>query len=472
MVFRFILVAAYCFCLTPLCAFADGDTDTNVDLPEINYLFQGRIIFPADDDNQWKKTDPETNNNEVTLDVPIYGKIELQWDIPEIIRRNFLNDCQIRKSKKNGNNVQIVVTGVSFSGTKEITMEEATIGGGNNEGDYYSIYCKQPPPDPITVAYEEDPYAQISGLGEVAADVHWCETSFESIVKRTNIIPGGDDWGVTNITEDSFQSWLQNDIEDRCLFLGEECTADHDISERKRPRRSGDKNDAMAAMVATYCEVPEEPIGPPPPADERQNHYYDSGSTILERIKHYTERNIVVPFVIRLPEQSIREQSSSVGGHMLLALSVSYSANEVTIESLDPNGPKLTNVICNLEPMRLESPYWVFIADMNCYHEDWGIVALTPLDPEAGEHYLSPGSFQARQISWHLARVYEHCIEPSNQETEFCQRKGNWTDWLRTNYPNVSNFDYLGRGGFCDRWTDFVLAITYLGNFVGECPKP
>ena len=140
-----------------------------------------------------------------------------------------------------------------------------------------------------------------------------------------------------------------------------------------------------------------------------------------------------------------------ISGHSIIGLKFMKDASGgvSSIDFLDPNGPKVRTLKnCNAHLSSGTPPNLPFLwCDYDIFPASWGQVRIAVKDFDLYE----TKKFESERQSYCLGK-----------NTEFCKR--NISDYLETNFPYINN---PGAEGSCLGWSDFVLRVAYLGDFVG-----
>jgi hypothetical protein len=140
-----------------------------------------------------------------------------------------------------------------------------------------------------------------------------------------------------------------------------------------------------------------------------------------------------------------------IKGHETIVLEItSLDTNGgYRMEILDPNGPRLDTFICKKTICGGHSFY-------GCSSPNYPGNFFVPID--------------SKDVSTLVASLNSFCR--SNSQSKFCKdRYSNTSLWLKNNYPLIDNPAGSTERGSCFGWSDFILKVTYLGEFGYECPR-
>ena len=163
---------------------------------------------------------------------------------------------------------------------------------------------------------------------------------------------------------------------------------------------------------------------------------------------------------------SIRTLSPARDGHSIIALGIKDISDNFeerySIHFLDPIGPTAMDMDCKVSKQTVAIKYTdgttkeEKIKSMYCLHPLIGFVEpkLSKQDIDITESLRTAKSNFCQTHSTHA----------------LCKKRQNISYWLEFNYPfNISNTRPEFGRGVCRGWTEFVLKVAYLGNFIGEC---
>jgi len=247
-----------------------------------------------------------------------------------------------------------------------------------------------------------------------------CELSFRSIADSLS----GEK--ATHITEQNMRRWALTDDLDYKDAIG-----------------SGDVRDLTAEIVNRQdtgsCAGSSTSIPNPGDFEETQAVIRE----LKKRIKNPDNPNLkdVVEIGISNYERDIH--------HAEIALELIDNGDSYAIKILDPNGPKISSITCpktEFSDCKQASSYTGNVYDFQ--------ISLTGLRDQ-----------DSTRIKRKQLRTVE-CSKTIGRPTdEFCNR--NFAKWLEENYPNIDNPADESSRGSCWGWSDFMISVAYLGDFVG-----
>lgn len=468
--------------------------------PPSPYVLKARVISPGF----------ETGWSETQLSVPLHGQVQLKWDaaLSNHFLPLFTSDCQIRRVSKDGKtSLETLVDNVGLTGEAAFYVNHLNPLIANDLFSY-AHYCR---------FVNSGNYGATNFERRIRADVDICENPFDNIVKslRENKI--------TRITEDNFRDWADADDFDYCDYSSTDGKCARNRLSSSSPiwgveslQRSGDRSDIKEAMsliqqdyledstVASLQELLKndlKTIGSLYETLRKIKEINDQGQPTFVAEVVYEERfdptqhqAVLSPevFAEALSKHNkgelvlVAEYGPGPGRHATIALKTreikTPGSGEVVgynFEVLDSNyvsdpNPSITPVV-NLSCTR-RTTYFAFINRAGAPRQ------LVKLDP--GRYVCDRKTSDGNQVAYSILvnRNYPidslrtaftaHCRKHS--QSKMCQeRQANMSAWLRDNYPLVGNFaTFKSLVGNCFGWTDFILRTTYLGDFVGECPRP
>jgi hypothetical protein len=246
-----------------------------------------------------------------------------------------------------------------------------------------------------------------------------CEEPFGRIISNLNN-PNGQP---VNITDDGFREWAMNDSDDRA------------------PQKSGDVND-LTQYIARGLDYR--------PLDLEYSGVYNPKfmdfsliENLFEEMNQLTSNGQPVLFVI-----DIFNPQGASGLHAVIATSVTrLGETAYSVDVVDPNGPSDYTLNCEFK----ESTYGYFIYDCG----------PIPLFGFENSEALPVGMRYPASLSERTT------ICNNVPDSEICLR--NVAEWVSENYPSISNPVCSRTGqGSCGYWSEFVLQVGYLGEFIGE----
>jgi hypothetical protein len=176
-------------------------------------------------------------------------------------------------------------------------------------------------------------------------------------------------------------------------------------------------------------------------------------------IKRITDNN--QPTFISVQQLVPPDGNKFPAGHSMIALRVSDTTQNFEtryqIKFLDPNGPTVMTMDCKISKKDVFNPADLTTkpeTGMYCLHPSLGLVApyVRDVDIELIE--------KLRTLFYNRCKL---------SQANFCKEHRNLSKWLETNYPIIDNNDPRFGKGVCAGWSEFVLKIAYLADFVGEC---
>ena len=270
-----------------------------------------------------------------------------------------------------------------------------------------------------------------------------CETTFDSIINRIYFTDSGAAQNLPAIiTEKNFNGWAAYETRDRA----------------SEGQGSGDQQDLIDKIVSQQgkCFGNTSILG-------------KDYTEIAQNVSAFVQNNLtpdgdakrdVVPF-------SFDEYSATGAykgmGHAIVLLSVKKDGKAITFEFVDPNGPSIGTLVCGTSILRSNK----------------GVPLCVPSPKRNYGPYVIPNFYQygvdlinsyKSQLSAIQASPYCQNNAGNPSYADYCQRKP--ADWLRNNYPNISNPRIGLFGASCRGWSDFVFRTTYLGDFVGTDYHP
>lgn len=401
---------------TPLGNYATGSGSSNTN-SNVNPYLMGYLLTPEED-----RTDIWENEE---LFVPLYGTYVVKWQTNSSPLTT--SDCQLRK---NGDKNKIIATGGLSKVSAPILADDLT----TYRGFEPKLYCKLKS-EYITNANNDDPYV-LMGTGDLIIAIDNCETAFDSIVE------GLQNGQTSAVTENSFRSWASEDDFDSCGYDGEKCARE---PRKDGSRRSGDKSDIETAMAGGQCQYIADWEENPPTVDDIQVR------GVLDRLMNFVSGRFPAPIGFYKPSDDFFDSSA----HEAILLGITKSTTSglrYDLKILDPNGPQIRNFTCSRKT--ISSPDFGTYTGVACEFPDWGDVF--PYEN------MNLGSLREQFIA--------RC--PLNNQTNFCKDRYYLSTWLENNYPQIPNFGIPESEGVCYGWSDFVLRVTYLLDFYGECPRP
>jgi hypothetical protein len=417
-----------------------GSTKT-INLPPPSY-FEGTITSPE----EFATTSSEF------ISLPLFGEYALNWYANDSFRNTYYSDCELRWDGKR-------LAGAGYEGSS--TIKASQLMESKSRPDKYGLpvyfYCR-PKNDtrinPVDLRVE-------TGLSKLEVAVNNCEASFDGILygfANSTVFP-------VRITEDSFKEWASGDSFDHCEYGltddGFACAQPTDV--KSGSSRSGDREDIKKAMFRGQCDL----------IDLVDNDWFSYfGPLALDEIMPLTNLKRPAPFTIYFPPDEGRYGPS----HSLIALNITKTTTsglEYQVEYLDSMGPTVGQMSCSSYDPPIIVP--VYLPDgtekdtkirFACDYPFEGSSLLAIPYPDKGTLLL------AKNLNQRFSTKCPTNISNPN-ELEICRRKANMSGWLKSNYPDISNFaGPPGSGtetGVCGGWTTFVLQATYLAQFEGEC---
>jgi len=373
------------------------------------------------------------------------ASINLTWEIEGIINpfcsvtcKRGYKDCQGFQSKE-GN---LFSTTTSFS-TADYNLPakapESGIGTlASYPGDTYQVTCCERQENASGI-----PSCKTGGISKLShkttvVEGEMCEIPFGNILNNLNNLR------YAMITEKGFKDWSGYDDLDYVGF-------NMDIN---KPHRdpvvggSGDLSDIYKAMVQGQCL-----------AMSQIQDFTSSALGAIKSAKVITDAR--QPSPLNIAYEQILNGVTSIKYHQLIALNIMeviegkrYTIKVLNSESVgSDSGPSVYAMDCQV----IGNHYFV-----NGYYT--GVFCDASGSPYGGEIAIGATSFSSVE----LLRSKFNSICPYNDSKKICQeRKANMSAWLENNYPsNVNNFSEISIG-ICQGWTDFILKVTYLGDFVG-----
>lgn len=246
---------------------------------------------------------------------------------------------------------------------------------------------------------------------------------------------------ITTITEKDFRSWATAD--------------DADNSVKSGGAGSGDIEDLKNYIIANQAVVGCHSVST-----------YDDWKNLvspLEKIipsPKFPKKQDAIQLLLMLYKKSPppwNPSSNFDGNHSVIATYISEDINGVVrIDYLDPNGPSNgRSIYCNRGSDNVPYPLSF------CYLPDYDEFVAIVIPQDYLQNQLNLSSV------WNNAVSSNFCKDPNHRD--YCQR--NINQWIQNNYPKIDNNAFPG-GGKCSGWTDFVLKVAYLGDFVGEDYHP
>lgn len=244
-----------------------------------------------------------------------------------------------------------------------------------------------------------------------------CEVPASSIFASLN---RGDH---TIITETDFKGWGSTDMQDNTVVAGSSGSGDEE--DIKNQMNANQQCTGVLSAVPTS----------------------DMGSNALRAMKVYTDARQPTKMGLVL----VDDKFNLIGYHAVIVLKITdNSNNNFDVRILDSENPD--------------------VYDMNCKPKtgaDGNGGTMTALVCQTPDGYAGVFSVNEDKVSNLRQSFFNYCR--TNSVSKFCQGRQNMTFWLENNYPNISNFigTEVGALGVCSGWSDFVLQVAYLGEFVG-----
>ncbi len=283
-------------------------------------------------------------------------------------------------------------------------------------GNQYTISCCEAT-EPFNIlnpckdnTNRQGPVKTIAGCGgpcEVPSSV-----IFENLLKGNHI----------NISETNFRDWGINQQVDNANLSNNLGSGDLE-----------DIKNAMSVSQACFGFVSQiDPVN-------------DIGEMVIRDIKKITDK--LKPASVNI----IYKPSvwSGIFGHSIIVLKITETSNDnFILKVLDGVYPHVYEMNCRYQSTFLQDNY---IYTIVCDHpiEGFGVIILR----------------QNLNIINELSQsFFSYCYQHSN--SDFCISRQNMSLWLENNYPPIENFSDAN-GGVCVGWSDFMLRVAYLGDFVG-----
>jgi len=294
-----------------------------------------------------------------------------------------------------------------------------------------------------------EPGSTEPGIGRINIDVVQCEKGIYDVLNKLSEVRSLVDTGIfrqVNITENDFRSWSSNNedaikneiLEAQCLLFDHSVYVD------------------FLANLQSYLDL-KEFDGLPAPFF--YTIYKIEDGEVVHRGGH-----VVILLDIEFIEGEMGEPIDGVAGGII---SRPIKPDFYRVKVLDPSGPDGVRIITDECRFGGHTLFPGGISCPNLYSPDTVVVPTINLQYKADSH--------AKRVNSYILRCQEEIDKFGDYRSESCNR-GNLPDrtglseWLENNHTHISNKgEWVGRG-VCFGWVDFVLSVTYRGNFVGECP--
>ncbi|MCX6718238.1 MAG: hypothetical protein NTY81_01360 [Candidatus Staskawiczbacteria bacterium] len=313
--------------------------------------------------------------------------------------------------------------------------------GQTNSEDIYQIDCwdKYWYLDKSISTKSTNPANEQFGPEKDVKLVESCEVPFASIAKdlNHNIL--------TDITENSFRDWASDDTEDSNSIFDP-------VTRKTNPFGSGDKTDIIRGIIYNQCTT----ACPIPPSDITWKTAISDLEKIIPSTKYPNKKDAEQ---LSLVFHDANIPYNHTGNHSVIATFVTDPGDgTATITYLDPNGP--TNnlfIYCGRKTDNIPADH----TDKWCFSPKGNKFVNPFVDTVDAQQQANLSSARNNFINSNQ----NFCSDPKH--SDYCKRDIN--QWIRTNYPDINNFSVtnLDLGGCCKGWTDFVMRVAYLGDFVG-----
>jgi len=366
--------------------------------------------------------------------------VHLKWDVqgagdnPTCTLRCIQGDCEYKKliSRKDNQNHPISIGGDLLKPKDDIDLypTPGLLGGSDlKAGDVYQVSCtydtgRKDERGRAIIGTQYSPKMTITGCGNN------CEIPLSVIAKN---LYGGD---YAKITETDFESWPK-DSENK-----DQCGADSNggYTFCGLGSGSGNETDIKNIMELGQCGYV---------SSVSENSLSSSNSKdYIEEVMKFTNDHYPAPMAIVV----------NGSGHAVIVTSIiKKDLNTYSLTFIDSNDSSVSRLECFLSgngfscrpPSTSRNPN-ILIAD---------------------KKYVYPNLTTIEAMK---RKFIDICTK--NGSLKMCiERKGQMSSWLEGNYIDIKNFtgSLPGTGvGICAGWTEFLLRVAYLGDFVGKDYHP